>query len=89
MSTMQLIFVAKADCHNCERVRHVLASVQHEYRHVDIREVDPDEPEGRSLALRYGLMFLPALIVNERLRLVGEISEKEIRREVEKGHKGG
>ena len=84
MSAMEVIFVAKADCHNCERVRQALTRVRHEYRHVEVREVDPDEPDGRSLATEHGIIMLPALIVNERLRLVGEMSEKEIRHEIEK-----
>ena len=84
MSAMEVIFVAKADCHNCERVRQALTRVRHEYRHVEVREVDPDEPEGHSLATKHGIIMLPALIVDERLRLVGEMSEKEIRHEIEK-----
>ena len=84
MSAMEVIFVAKADCRNCERVRQALTRVHHEYRHVEVREVDPDEPDGHSLASRHGIIMLPALIVDERLRLVGEMSEKEIRHEIEK-----
>ena len=84
MSAMEVIFVAKTDCRNCERVRQALTRVRHEYRHVEVREVDPDEPDGRSLATKHGIIMLPALIVNERLRLVGEMSEKEIRHEIEK-----
>jgi glutaredoxin len=81
---MQVIFVAKADCRTCAGARQALEKVHHEFRHVDVREVDADDQEGRSLATRHGIMMLPALIVNERLRLIGDISEKDIRREVEK-----
>ena len=84
MSAMEVIFVAKADCGNCERVRQALTRVHHEYRHIEVREVDPDEPEGHSLATKHGIIMLPALIVDERLRLVGEMSEKEIRHEIER-----
>ncbi|MDP2673877.1 MAG: thioredoxin family protein [Dehalococcoidia bacterium] len=84
MSAMEVIFVAKADCGNCERVRQALTRVHHEYRHVEVREVDPDEPDGRSLAAEHGVLILPALIVAGRLRLVGEMRENEIRREIEK-----
>ena len=87
MSAMKVIFVARADCQNCERARQALARVHHEYRHVEVREVDPDEPVGHSLPTRHGIMILPALIVNERLRLVGEMSEREIRHEIEKARR--
>jgi len=84
MNVTEVVFVAKTDCQNCERIRAFLTRVHHEYRHLDVREVDPDEPEGRSLALKHGILALPAIIINERLRLVGEASEKDIRREVER-----
>ena len=88
MSALQVIFVTEGDCPNCNGVRAVLAKVRHEYRHVDISEVRPDEPAGRSLATEYGISVLPALIVDRRLRLVGEIPEKDIRREIERAKPG-
>lgn len=87
MSLMEVILVATADCGNCERIRRTLSTVHHDFRHVDVREVDADAPEGRSLAVQHGILMLPAIIVGDRLRLVGEISEKEIRHEIEKAQR--
>lgn len=84
MSAMEVILVAKADCEVCERIRHTLTRVRHEYRHLEVKEIDADAPEGRSLAVEHGILMLPAIIVGDRLRLVGEMSEKEIRHEIEK-----
>jgi thiol-disulfide isomerase/thioredoxin len=84
VSALEVIFVTKGDCPNCNAVRAVLGKVHHEYRHVEVAEVDPDGPTGRSLAAEYGIRLFPALIVNGHLRLAGEISEKDIRHEIQK-----
>ncbi len=84
MSTVEVIFVTEGDCPYCNEVRAVLDKVRHEYRHVAIDEVRPDSPGGRSIASEHGLPALPALVVNGHLRLAGEITEKLVRRELEK-----
>jgi len=84
MSVTEVILLAKPDCQNCERVRSTLARVHHEYRHVEVSEMDLDTPDGRTLAVKHGVLILPALIVDGRLRLVGDMPENEIRREIEK-----
>lgn len=84
MSALEVVFVTEGNCVNCDGVRAVLAKVRHEYRHVEVTEVHPDEPLGRSLATEHGIRVLPALIVDGRLRLVGEIPEKLVRREIER-----
>lgn len=84
MSTTHVLFLANPGTGQCDDIRQLLARVHHEYRHVDVREVDPDAPEGHSLSQEYGVSSLPALIVNDRLRLVGDISEREVRHEIEK-----
>ena len=40
------------------------------------------------LATQHGVLVLPALIVDGRLRLVGEMPERDIRREIEKAKHG-
>jgi glutaredoxin len=84
MSSMEVIFLSEGDCPNCNRIRSVLNSVRHEYRHVDVSEVHPAEHFGQELAGEHGIRELPALIVNGRLRLVGDMSEQRIRGEVER-----
>ncbi len=88
MSTTEIILLAKPDCGNYEQVRSMLARVHHEYRHVAVREVNPDEPDGHILSMEHGVTVLPALIVDGRLRLVGEMPEGVIRREIDKAKRG-
>ena len=78
MSALEVVFVSEGNCPNCNNVRAVLNKVHHKFRHVDVAEVNPAEPLGRSLSAEYVVRVLPALIVGGHLRLVGEISEREI-----------
>ena len=82
MSALEVVFVSEGNCPNCNSVRSVLDKVHHEFRHVEVTEVSPAEPRGRSLAAEYGVRMLPALIIGGHLRLVGEISEREIYNEI-------
>jgi len=82
MSALEVVFVSEGNCPNWNRVRAVLDKVNHEFRHIDVAEVNPAEPLGRSLAAEHGVRTLPALIIGGRLRLVGEISEREIYDEI-------
>ncbi len=84
MSKVEVVFVTEGNCPNCNGVRAVLAKLHHEYRHLAVDEVHPDAPAGRSISAEERIPALPALVVNGRLRLVGEITEKQIRRELEK-----
>ena len=84
MSAIEVIFVSEGDCPNCNRIRSVLDQVRHEYRHVDVSEVHPADVMGEMLAAEHRIEQLPALIVNGRLRLVGDMPAKHIRGEVQR-----
>jgi predicted DsbA family dithiol-disulfide isomerase len=84
MSALEVVFVTEGNCPNCNSIRAVLSKVHHEYRHVELTEVDPGEPLGRSLVDEYGVRMLPALIIDGRLRLVGEINAKDIYHEIQR-----
>lgn len=84
MSTVEVVFVTEGNCPNCNSARAVLAKLRHEYRHLAIDEIHPDALGGRAIDAEIGIPALPALVVKGRLRLVEEITEKQIRRELEK-----
>ena len=84
MSALEVVFVSEGNCPNCNSIRAVLSEVHHEYRHVEVTEVNPGEPLGRSLMAEYGVRILPALIIGGRLRLVGEIHARDIHHEIQK-----
>ncbi len=76
MSTVEVVFVTEGNCPNCKGIRVVLAKLRHEYRHLAIDEVHPDALGDSSIGDEIGIPVLPALVVNGRLRLVGEITEQ-------------
>ena len=84
MSALDVVFVTEGNCPNCNSIRAVLSKVHHEYRHVEVTEVNPAEPLGRSIVAEHGVRILPALIIGGRLRLVGEINARDIQHEIQK-----
>lgn len=84
MSALEVVFVTEGNCPNCSSIRAVLSKVHHEYRHVEVTEVSPDEPLGRSVVAEYGVRNLPALIIGGRLRLVGEFDARDIHHEIQR-----
>ena len=84
MSALEVVFVTEGNCPNCNSIRAVLSKVHHEYRHVEVTEVMPGEPRGRSLVAEHGVRILPALIIDGRLRLVGEINARDIYRAIQR-----
>ena len=84
MSALEVVFVTEGNCPNCNSIRAVLSKVHHEYRHVEVTEVNPGEFLGRSLVAEHGVRMLPALIIGGRLRLVGEIKARDIHNEIQK-----
>ena len=84
MSALEVVFVTEGNCPNCNSIRAVLSQVHHEYRHVEVTEVNPGEFLGRSLVAEHGVRMLPALIIGGRLRLVGEINARDIHHEIQK-----
>lgn len=84
MSTTEVILLARPSQDNYDQIRSTLARLHHDYRHVAIKELDPDQPDGHLLAMEHGVNGLPALIVDGRLRLAGEMPERDIRRAIEK-----
>ena len=84
MSALEVVFVSEGNCPNCNGIRAVLSKVHHEYRHVEVTEVNPGESLGRSLMAEHGVRMLPALIIGGRLRLVGEINARDIHHEIQK-----
>ena len=41
MSALEVVFVSEGNCPNWNRVRAVLDKVNHEFRHIDVAEVNP------------------------------------------------
>ena len=78
-----ITLLTQEDCGYCEHVRQVLARVGEDHP-LDITEIDIRGDEGRALAARAGVMFAPGLLVDGRPFGYGRISERRLRRTLQR-----
>ena len=79
-SVTQLTLVTTDDCHFCERAREVLASLG-----VAAREISVGSEEAQELSARgIPLAFLPVLTDGVRVVAYGRLSEKRLRKELDR-----
>lgn len=70
--------LTQADCSLCEIAKEVLARVGLDHR-LDVREVDLAGEEGRTLAMRHGVLFAPGVLIWGERFSYGRLSEKKLR----------
>lgn len=79
MAPHNVTLVTSEGCNPCLRVRRLLGVIQREGRAVEVREVALSSEEGSELALRFGILFPPAVFVDGRLVAKGKVLESELR----------
>jgi glutaredoxin len=80
MGNADLLLITARDCHLCVHARSVLAALS-----LDAREVDVDSDEAAELAARgVALAFLPVLFDGERVLAYGRLSERRLRKDIER-----
>lgn len=79
----EITLLTQEDCGYCEHAKQVLARVGDEYQ-LDITEIDIRGEQGRILAARAGVMFAPGLLVDGRPFGYGRISERRLRRTLQR-----
>jgi glutaredoxin len=79
----EITLLTQADCGYCEHARQVLARVGADHP-ITVTEVDLTGAEGRALAARSGVMFAPGLLVEDRPFGYGRISERRLRRTLQR-----
>lgn len=79
----EITLLTQRDCGYCEHARMVLARVGADHP-VTVTEIDMTDGEGRALAVRAGVMFAPGLLVNGRPFGYGRISERRLRRTLQR-----
>ncbi|MEJ7773121.1 MAG: thioredoxin family protein, partial [Geodermatophilaceae bacterium] len=55
---------------------------------LDISEVSLDDVAGRELASRHGVLFAPGLLLDDEFFSYGRLSERKLRRELQRRHAG-
>jgi len=78
-----ITLLTQEDCAYCEHAKKVLAAVGEDHP-LKITEIDMRGAEGRALAARAGVMFAPGLLVDGRPFGYGRISERRLRRTLQR-----
>jgi glutaredoxin len=78
-----ITLLTQADCGYCEHAKAVLARVGADHP-LKVTEIDITGEEGRALAARAGVMFAPGLLIDGRPFGYGRISERRLRRTLQR-----
>jgi len=79
----EITLLTQQDCGYCEHARQVLARVREDHP-LEITEISLASEEGRALAVRAGVHFAPGLLVDGRPFGYGRISERRLRRTLQR-----
>lgn len=86
MTTATLL--TKPDCAYCDQAKQVLDSVAADYP-VAVEHLSLESPEGQVLARDVGAFFAPAVLLDGRLFSYGRLSERKLRRHLDRTHPAG
>ncbi len=84
-SPIQITLLTRADCGFCEQAKEILARLAQAYQ-ITVSTVDFESTEGERLALRGGVLFPPGLFVNGEPFSYGRVSERKLRRALERSY---
>jgi hypothetical protein len=76
---VDITLLTQTSCAMCELARGILARLREEYP-LSVSEVDLRSDEGRRLAADAGVMFAPGILVDGRPFSYGRLSERKLRR---------
>jgi glutaredoxin len=79
----EITLLTQADCGYCEHAKQVLARVGEDHP-LEVTEIDIRGVQGRMLAARAGVMFAPGVLVDGRPFGYGRISERRLRRTLQR-----
>jgi len=83
VASIEVLLVSGFGCKPCQHVKERLDRLRADFPEVRVEEVDIGSDRGEALALRYRLAALPGILVNDRMALVGDVSEALLRRELD------
>ena len=78
-----ITLLTQPDCVLCEHAKRVLARVGADHP-IEVTELDLASEQGRALAARAGVHFAPGLLVDGRPFGYGRISERRLRRNLQR-----
>jgi glutaredoxin len=79
----RVALLVQDNCVLCEQAKEVLARVADDFPLV-VEEIDLGSEQGRRLAQRGGVMFAPGTFVDDQMFGFGRLSEKKLRRALQR-----
>jgi len=80
---VEVLILTEERCDLCERARELLARLAEEYP-IRVRAVELDSARGRELAATGSILFAPGVFVAGEPFSYGRLSERKLRRELER-----
>lgn len=84
----RITLLVQENCVLCERAKEVLTRVREDFPLL-VEEVDLGSDLGRHIARRCGVMFAPGVLVDDEMFGFGRLSEKKLRRALQRRPSGG
>lgn len=78
-----ILLLTQEHCGFCEQARDILERLSHEYW-LSVSMLDMSSPEGQRLAAQGGLLFPPGILINGEPFSYGRLSERKLRREMDR-----
>jgi glutaredoxin len=78
-----ITLLTQEDCPYCEHAKKVLAAVGEDHP-VEVTEISLRSEQGRALTVQAGVQFAPGLLVDGRPFGYGRISERKLRRTLQR-----
>ncbi len=80
---MNVLLLTQEHCGFCAQAKETLDRLAVEYG-LSVSTLDLGSPEGEALAVRSGLLFPPGIFLEGELFSYGRLSERKLRREIER-----
>jgi hypothetical protein len=78
-----VVLLTRAGCSLCEEAAGILEHLAESYP-LALISLDFDSPAGQELARQCGVLFVPGVVINGTAVREGRLSERELRKEIEK-----
>lgn len=80
---MEVLLLTRDHCAFCDQAKEILVRLAADYR-LHVSTLDLHSPEGQDLALRGGILFPPGLFLEGEAFSYGRLSERKLRRELDR-----
>ncbi|TFV79395.1 thioredoxin family protein [Blastococcus sp. CT_GayMR19] len=80
-----ITLLTQRSCAYCEQAKATLNQLRREHVFEAV-EVSLETDEGRELGARHGVLFAPGVLVDGQLFSFGRLSERKLRRELQRRH---